>query len=129
MSDGIATSALNPGGKETRQILDEAETQIFRIGEEGARGQHDTQRFDELLKTVVKRIDELASNPNPSDVTGVPSGFVDIDQKTAGMHGGDLIIVAGRPSMGKTSFALNLAEHVAIDQGLPIAIFSMEMGA
>ena len=129
MSDGIATSALNPGGKETRQILDEAETQIFRIGEEGARGQHDTQRFDELLKTVVKRIDELASHPNPSDVTGVPSGFVDLDQKTAGMHGGDLIIVAGRPSMGKTSFALNLAEHVAIDQGLPIAIFSMEMGA
>ena len=129
VSDGIATSALNPGGKETRQILDEAEPQIFRIGEEGARGQHDTQRFDELLKTVVKRIDELASHPNPSDVTGVPSGFVDLDQKTAGMHGGDLIIVAGRPSMGKTSFALNLAEHVAIDQGLPIAIFSMEMGA
>ncbi len=129
VSDNIATTALNPAGKETRQILDEAETQIFRIGEEGARGRQQAADFDQLLNNVVLRIDELANNPNPSDVTGVPSGFVDLDQKTAGMHGGDLIIVAGRPSMGKTSFALNVAEHVAIDQGLPIAVFSMEMGA
>jgi replicative DNA helicase len=129
VSDNIATTALNPAGKETRQILDEAETQIFRIGEEGARGRQQAADFDELLNNVVLRIDELANNPNPSDVTGVPSGFIDLDQKTAGMHGGDLIIVAGRPSMGKTSFALNVAEHVAIDQGLPIAVFSMEMGA
>lgn len=129
VSDSIATTALNPAGKETRQILDEAETQIFRIGEEGARGRQQAADFDELLNNVVLRIDELANNPNPSDVTGVPSGFIDLDQKTAGMHGGDLIIVAGRPSMGKTSFALNVAEHVAIDQGLPIAVFSMEMGA
>ncbi|MFM1827309.1 MAG: hypothetical protein RLY67_690, partial [Pseudomonadota bacterium] len=129
VSDNIATTALNPAGKETRQILDEAETQIFRIGEEGARGRQQAADFDQLLNNVVLRIDELANNPNPSDVTGVPSGFIDLDQKTAGMHGGDLIIVAGRPSMGKTSFALNVAEHVAIDQGLPIAVFSMEMGA
>ena len=129
VSDNIATTALNPAGKETRQILDEAETQIFRIGEEGARGRQQAADFDQLLNNVVLRIDELANNPNPSDVTGVPSGFIDLDQKTAGMHGGDLIIVAGRPSMGKTSFALNVAEHVAIDHGLPIAVFSMEMGA
>ncbi|MGA0993465.1 MAG: replicative DNA helicase, partial [Burkholderiaceae bacterium] len=129
VSDEIATTALNPEGRETRQILDEAETKIFRIGEEGSRGRQGVALFDDLLKSVARRIDELANNPNPSDVTGVPTGFVDLDQKTAGMHGGDLIIVAGRPSMGKTSFALNVGEHVAIDQGLPIIVFSMEMGA
>lgn len=129
VSDDIATSALNPEGRETRQILDEAETKIFRIAEEGARGRQGVVSFDDLIKNVARRIDELANNPNPSDVTGVPSGFLDLDQKTAGMHGGDLIIVAGRPSMGKTSFALNIGEHVAIDQGLPIIVFSMEMGA
>ena len=129
VSDEIATTALSPEGKDTRQVLDEAETKIFRIAEEGMRGAQGTPAFDQLVKTVVKRIDELATNPNPSDVTGIPSGFVDLDQKTAGMHGGDLIIVAGRPSMGKTSFALNIGEYVAVDQGLPIAVFSMEMGA
>jgi replicative DNA helicase len=129
VSDEIATTALNPEGRETRQILDEAETRIFKIGEEGARGSGTVLPFDEIMKSVVKRIDELANNPNPSDVTGIPCGFLDLDQKTAGMHAGDLIIVAGRPSMGKTSFALNIGEHVAIDQGLPIAVFSMEMGA
>ncbi|CAM8652623.1 DnaB Replicative DNA helicase [Burkholderiales bacterium] len=129
VSDDIATTALNPEGRETRQILDEAESKIFHIGEEGARGSNSIVPFDQIIKKVVKQVDELARNPNPSDVTGVPSGFIDLDQKTAGMHAGDLIIVAGRPSMGKTSFALNIGEHVAVDQGLPIAVFSMEMGA
>lgn len=129
VSDEIATAALNPEGRETRQILDEAESKIFHIGEEGARGRNAVMPFEQIIKKVVKQVDELARNPNPSDVTGVPSGFIDLDQKTAGMHPGDLIIVAGRPSMGKTSFALNVGEHVAIDQGLPIAVFSMEMGA
>jgi len=77
----------------------------------------------------VERVDDLYQNPNPSDVTGVPSGFFDLDQKTAGMHAGDLLIIAGRPSMGKTSLALNIAEYVAITERLPVAIFSMEMGA
>ena len=85
--------------------------------------------FDRLLKNVIKNIDELYNNPNPSDVTGKPSGFIDLDQKTAGMHDGELTIIAGRPSMGKTSMALNIAEHVAVDCGLPVAIFSMEMSA
>jgi replicative DNA helicase len=129
VSDEIATTALNPEGRETRQILDEAESKIFHIGEEGSRGSNAILPFDQIIKKVVKQVDELARNPNPSDVTGVPSGFIDLDQTTAGMHPGDLIIVAGRPSMGKTSFALNIGEHVAIDQGLPIAVFSMEMGS
>ncbi|KHL06655.1 UNVERIFIED_CONTAM: DNA helicase, partial [Mumia flava] len=64
---------------------------------------------------------------NQSDITGVPTGFVDLDRMTSGMQGGDLIIVAGRPSMGKTAFSLNIGEHVAVEQGLPVAVFSMEM--
>ena len=129
VADGIATTALNPEGRDARQILDEAESKIFKISEEGSRGQGNIVPFHTLVDQVVRRVDELAHQDNPSDVTGVPSGFIDLDQKTAGLHGGDLIIVAGRPSMGKTSFALNVGEHVAVDQGLPIAVFSMEMGA
>jgi len=129
VSDQIATQALNPAGKETRQILDEAESQIFQIGEQGARRSAGFQNFHDVLARVVERVDDLYQNPNPSDVTGVPSGFFDLDQKTAGMHAGDLLIIAGRPSMGKTSLALNIAEYVAITERLPVAIFSMEMGA
>jgi replicative DNA helicase len=129
VSDQIATTALNPAGKDTRQVLDEAESQIFQIGEQGARTSMGFQDFHQVLARVVERVDDLYQNPNPTDVTGVPSGFIDLDQKTAGMHSGDLLIVAGRPSMGKTSLALNVAEYVAITESLPVAIFSMEMGA
>jgi replicative DNA helicase len=76
----------------------------------------------------MERIDELYHRDNPSDVTGVPTGFIDLDERTAGLQAGDLVIIAGRPSMGKTAFALNIAEHVAVDNGLPVAVFSMEMG-
>ena len=78
---------------------------------------------------MVERIEELYERDNPADVTGVPTGFIDLDSKTSGLQPGDLVIVAGRPSMGKTAFALNIGEHVAIDQGMPVAVFSMEMGA
>ena len=129
VSDQIATQALNPAGKETRQILDEAESQIFQIGEQGSRSSGGFQEFHDVLGRVIQKVDDLYNSPNPSDITGVPSGYVDLDQKTAGMHAGDLLIVAGRPSMGKTSLALNIAEHVAIVEQLPVAVFSMEMGA
>jgi len=128
-SDEIATTALNPQGKDTRQILDEAESKIFQISEEGARGTAGFQPLQDLLGKVVERVDQLYSQANPSDVTGVPTGFADLDRMTSGLQPGDLVIVAGRPSMGKTSIALNIGEHVAIDQGLPVAVFSMEMGA
>jgi len=134
--DEIATSALNPQGRETKaildeaeSILDEAESKVFRIAEEGARGRQGFVEIEPLLTRVVERINELFERANPSDVTGVPTGFVDVDRITSGLQPGDLIIVAGRPSMGKTAFALNMGEHVAIDQGLPVAVFSMEMGA
>ena len=128
-SDEIATSALNPQGRDTKQLLDEAESKIFQIAEEGSRGDAGFHSLQDLLGKVVERIDELYHQDNTSDVTGVPTGYVDLDRMTSGMQAGDLIIVAGRPSMGKTSFAMNIGEYVAIDQQLPVAVFSMEMGA
>ncbi len=128
VSDEIGTTALNPQGKETKQILDEAESKIFAIAEQGSRGAQGFESIRDLLAQVVTRIDELHQRDNVNEVTGVPSGFNDLDLRTAGLQPGDLIIVAGRPSMGKTAFSLNIGEHVAIEQGLPVAVFSMEMG-
>lgn len=123
----IAENALNPGGKEVGQLLDEAETRILEIGESGSRHTSGLEEIKPVLARVLERIDHLYHRDNPSDVTGVPTGFHDLDSKTAGLQPGDLIIVAGRPSMGKTAFALNVAEHVALHSLLPVAVFSMEM--
>ncbi|MCD6679339.1 MAG: replicative DNA helicase [Burkholderiaceae bacterium] len=100
-ADDISTSALNPSGKDTRQLLDEAESKVFQISEDGARGQAGFQPLPDLLGKVVERIDELYNQNNPNDVTGVPTGYVDLDRMTSGLQPGDLVIVAGRPSMGK----------------------------
>jgi replicative DNA helicase len=129
VADEIANNALNPQGKDTRTLLDEAETKIFQIGDEGARGRSGFQSLPELLSFVVDRISELYDQGNLEGITGVPTGFSDLDQMTSGLQAGDLIVVAGRPAMGKTAFALNIAEHVAVSQSLPVAVFSMEMGA
>jgi len=129
VSDEIASAAFNPQGKEARQILDEAEARVFQIAQEGARGNKGFQDIQPLLAQVVDRIDELYHREGDSEVTGVPTGFVDLDRMTSGLQPGDLIIVAGRPSMGKTSLSMNIGEHIAIEQGLPVAVFSMEMGA
>ena len=125
---GIADTALNPAGKEVGQLLDEAETRIFEIAEAGARGRQGLVEIQPILAQVMERIDMLYHRDNPSDITGIATGFSDLDQKTSGLQQGDLVIVAGRPSMGKTAFALNMAEHVAVHDGLPVAVFSMEMG-
>ncbi len=100
-SDEIATQALNPQGKDTRQILDEAESKIFQISEDGSRGTAGFQSLQDLLGKVVERVDELYSRGAGTDVTGVPTGFADLDRMTSGLQAGDLVIVAGRPSMGK----------------------------
>ena len=127
IADEISAGAFNPQGRDVRQLLDEAESKVFAIAEEGSRGQKGFLEIQPLLTQVVERIDELYHRDNQSDITGVPTGFVDLDRMTSGMQGGDLIIVAGRPSMGKTAFSLNIGEHVAVEQGLPVAVFSMEM--
>jgi replicative DNA helicase len=125
----IAESAYNPMGKEAGQLLDEAESKVFAISEEGARGKQGFLDMPPLLTQVVERIDMLYNRDNPSDITGVPTGFTDLDRMTSGLQPGDLVIVAGRPSMGKTSLAINMAEHVALETRLPVGVFSMEMGA
>ena len=129
ISDDIATTALNPQGKDTKTILDEAESKIFKIAEDGARGAGGCQELQPVLSKVVERIDELYHRDSTSDITGISTGFVDLDGKTSGLQPGDLIIVAGRPSMGKTAFSLNIGEHVAVEEGHAVAVFSMEMGA
>jgi len=126
--DEIADSALNPVGRDPKQLLDEAEAKVFAIAEGGFRHQSGFQHINPLLTQVVERIQELHDRDNPSEITGIPTGYHDLDARTSGLQPGDLLIVAGRPSMGKTSFALNMAEHVAIEVGLPVAVFSMEMG-
>jgi replicative DNA helicase len=129
VGEEVASAALNPQGREAKQILDEAETKVFQIAEQGARDRGGFQKLEPLLTKVVERIQELFERGGGGDVTGVPSGFHDLDAKTAGFQEGDLIIIAGRPSMGKTALALNIGQHVAIDMGMPVAVFSMEMGA
>ena len=123
----IADSALNPLGKDVGQLLDEAESRVFQIAEAGVRGRVGFHDIHQLLSQVMERVDFLYSRENPSDITGVPTGFRDVDGKTSGLQEGDLIIVAGRPSMGKTAFALNIVEHVAVEAKKPVAVFTMEM--
>ena len=125
---GIARNAYNPQGKTADQLLDEAENQVFQIAESSARSKQGFLEMPDLLRQNIERIDMLYQRNNPDEVTGVSTGFTDLDKYTSGLQSGDLVIVAGRPSMGKTAFALNIAENVAIQSKLPVAVFSMDMG-
>jgi len=125
----ISSSAYNPTGRDAAQLLDEAESKVFEIAEAGSRGKQGFIPMPPLLTQVVERIETLYGRDNSSDVTGIATGFTDLDRMTSGLQPGDLVIVAGRPSMGKTAFSINIAENVALDSKLPVAIFSMEMGA
>ena len=125
----IASSAYNPTGRDAAQLLDEAESKVFEIAEAGSKGKQGFIAMPPLLSQVVERIETLYARDNPSDITGTATGFTDLDRMTSGLQPGDLVIVAGRPSMGKTAFSINIAENVAMDSKLPVAIFSMEMGA
>lgn len=126
VADNIANSAFVPEGKSVRTLLDEAESRILQIGQEGTR-KADYLEIEVLMKEAITRISELYERESTSDITGVATGFVDLDRQTSGLQKGDLVIVAGRPSMGKTSFAVNIGENVALNEGLPVLIFSMEM--
>jgi len=123
----ITTSAYNPGGRDAGQLLDEAESKVFEISQQGERGRQGFVAISPLLNQVVERIETLYGRDNNSEVTGIATGFGDLDRMTSGFQPGDLIIVAGRPSMGKTAFSINIAENVALENK-PVAIFSMEMG-
>ncbi|HJV24822.1 MAG TPA: replicative DNA helicase [Aromatoleum sp.] len=127
VGDEIAASALSATGRDAKTLLDEAEAKVFEIAESTARTTTGFVSIQPILKQVVDRVQELYDRDNPTEITGVPTGLVDLDAKTSGLQPSDMIIVAGRPAMGKTTFALNVAEHVAVDCRLPVAIFSMEM--
>ena len=126
--DKMVSSALSPEGRETSQILDEAEREVLAINEQNSRGKRGFQSMQLLVKDVSQRLIDIYQNQRDSDVTGVPTGYPNLDRELAGLQRGDLIIIAGRPSMGKTSFAINIAENIGVKQELPVAVFSLEMG-
>ena len=121
----IAGSAFTNDGRSATEILDDAESLVFEIAERGARGKKGFKSLKQILPDAVDRIDEL--HRTDGSITGISSGFSEFDKLTAGLQGGDLVIIAGRPSMGKTTFAVNIAENAAIGAKVPTAIFSMEM--
>jgi replicative DNA helicase len=121
----IAGSAFVTEGRSSSELLEHAEQRVFQIAERGKRGQRGFRSIHSLLGAAVDRIDKLFQQDEP--LTGVSTGFADLDDMTAGLQPSDLIIVAGRPSMGKTTLAMNFAENAAIRHKVPVAIFSMEM--
>jgi replicative DNA helicase len=125
VSNDIADSAYQPEGRKISELLDDAEKKVFDIADQGSRGNKGFAGMKELLTKAVERIDFLFTQDNP--ITGVPTGFDDFDDKTSGLQKSDLVIIAGRPSMGKTTFAMNVAENAAIKGQVPVAVFSMEM--
>ena len=127
VGDEIAGNALNPAWRDVKALLDDAEQRIFQIAEAGNRSNNGFVPIQPLLGEVVERMEALLARDSQSDITGVATGFADLDRMTSGLQPGDMIVVAGRPSMGKTAFALNIAEHVGVELRLPVAIFSLEM--
>ena len=113
------------GGIDSKALLDEAEQKIFNISEESLKANNGFQNINDLVKESLEQIEERAEKGE--SITGVATGFSEFDNKTTGLQGGDLIIVAGRPSMGKTSFAMNLSEYASLKNDAVTAIFSMEM--
>ncbi len=123
----IVTNALEPEGREAREIVDGAERAVFEIAERGSRGKVGFRTVKSILPDVVNKIDEMYHSEGK--MTGISTGFRVLDEMTSGLQAGDLIIVAGRPSMGKTTLAVNIAENAALGSGKSAAIFSMEMSA
>ncbi len=121
----ISDTAYTPEGKTPREVLDHAEKLVFDISEHDGRRRQGFTAIQELLTRSVDHIEELYESKET--VTGMPTGFTDLDEMTAGLQRGDLVVVAGRPSMGKTAFAMNVAEFIALEKHRPVAVFSMEM--
>ncbi len=124
ISNEIGESAFNPDGRHSLELVDEAERKIFAIAEQNERNQGPAT-VRSLLPKAVERIQTLHDTGNA--ITGLATGYTDLDEMTSGLQPADLVVIAGRPSMGKTGFAMNIAEHAAIKNGKPILVFSMEM--
>ena len=123
----IAESAYSPQGRNAQELLDESEAKIFQIADDGMRAAIGFEDIKHLLPKVLAGVEERGKNKG--NISGVATGYTDLDNLTSGLQSGDLVVLAGRPSTGKTALALNIAENVAIDQNLPVAIFSMEMSS
>lgn len=130
VSNEIADDCYSTNGKNTNDILDKAERKIFSIAENASNKNDGPQSIETVLTQTIERIEELTKNAqNNNGVTGLSTGFIDLDKKTTGLQNSDLIIIAARPSMGKTTFAVNICENVALEQDKPVLIFSLEMPA
>ena len=121
----IVESAFRTEGRTPDELLDLAESMVFEIAERESKGRRGFRPLKDLLVDALDRIDMLFQRDNP--ITGVATGFFELDNMTSGLQKSDLVIIAGRPSMGKTAFAINIAQHAAIKEELPVAVFSMEM--
>jgi len=123
----ITSGAFSLEGRNSRELLEEAERAVFAIADQGQRSGSSYVSVQDMLKEAIDKIQEL--HEYEGEITGTPTGFKDFDKLTAGLQDSDLIIVAGRPAMGKTTFAMNIAENAAIKHEVPVAVFSMEMSA
>ena len=121
----ISGNAYLNDGREASELVDEAERLVFDIAEKGARGRAGFEHLKDVLPDTIDRIELLSKSEG--DITGVATGYKEFDKLTAGLQSGDLVIIAGRPSMGKTTLAVNIAENAAIGSKVPTAVFSMEM--
>ncbi len=126
ISNEVSDTAFQPQGATAQDILDQAERKIFAIAEQQQKG-GGPQALRPLLQKALERIDKLFQSDEA--ITGLSTGFVDLDDRTSGLQNGDLVIVAARPSMGKTTFAMNLVENAMMRSGKPVLVFSMEMPA
>lgn len=127
VSGEISDSAFNPSGRTTNELLDDAERKVFKISESSAGQESGPSSVNPVLTKTLERIEELFDAPD--GITGVTTGFKDLDDMTSGLQPSDLVIVAARPSMGKTAFAMNLVESAIIKAEKSVLVFSMEMPA
>ena len=127
--EDIATSALSPEAADVPTLLDQAQAKVFAIDEKSNKGKRGFRVLEDLAGEVTQEMQSLYQMRDSSEVTGLPTGFKKLDMMTSGLQKGDLIIVAGRPSMGKTSLAMNIAEYAGLTLKMPVAIFSMEMSS
>ncbi|MFZ7174918.1 replicative DNA helicase [[Pasteurella] aerogenes] len=129
VGNNIAKNSYSPKGQDVKNILDEAERDVFAIAEKRTTANEGPQNILNILEKTIDKIEMLSQDKNHSGITGVTTGFIDLDKKTSGLQPSDLIIVAARPSMGKTAFAMNLCENAALASEKPVLVFSLEMPA